>query len=99
MKKAEDSQLNYNEEAVTCVKNEMIPDEYVTKLASFFKSVSEENRVRMIFALSKREMCVNDIAAALGISQSLVSPSVKAVKARRTGEIPKRGKKCILFSG
>ena len=26
-------------------------------------------------------------------------PSVKAVKARRTGEIPKRGKKCILFSG
>ena len=48
MKKAEDSQLNYNEEAVTCVKNEMIPDEYVTKLASFFKSVSEENRVRMM---------------------------------------------------
>ena len=95
MKKAEDSQLNYNEEAVTCVKNEMIPDEYVTKLASFFKSVSEENRVRMIFALSKREMCVNDIAAALGISQSLV----KTVKARRTGEIPKRGKECILFSG
>lgn len=44
MKKAEDSQLNYNEEAVTCVKNEMLPDEYVTKLASFFKSVSEENR-------------------------------------------------------
>ena len=73
MKKAEDSQLNYNEEAVTCVKNEMLPDEYVTKLASFFKSVSEENRVRMIFALSRREMCVNDIAAALGISQSLVS--------------------------
>ena len=43
MKKAEDSQLNYNEEAVTCVKNEMIPDEYVTKLASFFKSVSEDD--------------------------------------------------------
>ena len=92
MKKAEDSQLNYNEEAVTCVKNEMIPDEYVTKLASFFKSVSEENRVRMIFALSKREMCVYDIAAALGISQSLVSHQLKLlklegqVKSRREGK-------------
>ena len=80
------------EEAVTCVKNEMIPDEYVTKLASFFKSVSEENRVRMIFALSKREMCVNDIAAALGISQSLVSHQLKLlklegqVKSRREGK-------------
>ena len=82
MKKAEDSQLNYNEEAVTCVKNEMLPDEYVTKLASFFKSVSEENR----------EMCVNDIAAALGISQSLVSHQLKLlklegqVKSRREGK-------------
>lgn len=81
MKKAEDTQLNYNEEAVICVKNEMIPDVYVTKLASFFKSVSEENRVRMIFALSKREMCVNDIAAALGISPVAGVSSVKAVKA------------------
>ena len=92
MKKAEDTQLNYNEEAVICVKNEMIPDVYVTKLASFFKSVSEENRVRMIFALSKREMCVNDIAAALGISQSLVSHQLKLlklegqVKSRREGK-------------
>lgn len=92
MKKAEDTQLNYNEEAVICVKNEMIPDVYVTKLASFFKSVSEENRVRMIFALSKREMCVNDIVAALGISQSLVSHQLKLlklegqVKSRREGK-------------
>ncbi len=100
MKKAEDSQLNYNEEAVTCVKkNEMIPDEYVTKLASFFKSVSEENRVRMIFALSSGEMCVNDIAAGAWHFPISGVPSVKTVKARRTGEIPKRGKECILFSG
>ena len=62
-------------------KNEMIPDVYVTKLASFFKSVSEENRVRMIFALSKREMCVNDIAAATWDFPVAGVSSVKAVKA------------------
>ncbi len=41
---------------------------------------------------------MNDIAAALGISQSLVSHQLKLLKLRRTGEIPERGKKCILFS-
>ena len=46
----------------------------------------------MIFALSKREMCVNDIEAALGISQSLVSHQLKLlklegqVKSRREGK-------------
>lgn len=92
MKKTVDSQISYNEEVVERVKREIIPDEYVTKLASFFKSVGEENRVRIIYALSLNEMCVSDLAVALGISQSLVSHQLKLlklegqVKSRREGK-------------
>lgn len=92
MKKTADSQINYNKEAVECVKKDMIPEVYVEKLASFFKSVSEENRVRIIFALSKREMCVNDIAAALGISQSLVSHQLRLLKLEGQVKSRKEGK-------
>lgn len=82
----------YDEEVVERVRKEMITDAYIEKLASFFKSVSEENRVRIIYALSVQEMCVNDLAALLGISQSLVSHQLKLlkleghVKARRDGK-------------
>lgn len=92
MKKTVDSQISYNEEVVERVKRDIIPDEYVTKLASFFKSVGEENRVRIIYALSLNEMCVSDLAVALGISQSLVSHQLKLlklegqVKSRREGK-------------
>ena len=74
------------------IEQDMIPDTYVEKLASFFKSVSEENRVRIIYALSKQELCVNDLAAALRLSQSLVSHQLKIlklegqVKSRREGK-------------
>lgn len=92
MKKTVDSPINYNEEIVNKVKEELIPDKYVVKLASFFKSVGEDNRVRIIYALSINEMCVNDLAVALGISQSLVSHQLKLlklegqVKSRREGK-------------
>lgn len=92
MKKSTDSQMNYNEKIVQEVQKDMISDEYVTKLASFFKSVGEETRVRIIYALSLNEMCVNDLAMVLGVSQSLVSHQLKLlklegqVKSRREGK-------------
>lgn len=92
MKKTIDSQINYNEDLVERVKGEMIPDRYISKLASFFKSVGEENRVRIIYALSLNEMCVSDLAVALGVSQSLISHQLKLlklegqVKSRREGK-------------
>ena len=90
MKKTVD--ISYNEEVVERVKKDIIPDDYVEKLASFFKSVGEENRVRIIYALSLNEMCVRDLAVARGISHSLVSHQLKLlklegqVKSRREGK-------------
>jgi len=92
LEKTVDAQISFNEKTVETVKKNMIPDEYITRLASFFKSVGEENRVRIIYALSIQEMCVNDIAVAVGISQSLVSHQLKLlklegqVKSRREGK-------------
>lgn len=92
MKKTVDAQISYNEEIVKRVKKEMIPDSYVMKLASFFKSVAEENRVRIIYALSLNEMCVNDLAVALGISQSLVSHQLRLLKLEGQVKSRKEGK-------
>ncbi|MCI8991807.1 MAG: helix-turn-helix transcriptional regulator [Eubacterium sp.] len=69
-----------------------ISKECIARLASFFKAVGDENRVSIIYTLAKQEMCVNDIAAAVGISQSLVSHQLRIlklegfVKARREGK-------------
>ena len=61
-------------------------------LASFFKVLGDETRVRIIYALYDGECCVNDIAEALGMSQSAVSHQLKLlkmdnlVKSRREGK-------------
>lgn len=80
-------------EKVRSVQREMKTKEAVTLLADTFKLLGDPTRVRIVFALSKEELCVCDIANLLGVSQSAVSHSLrtlrqmKLVRFRRVGKI------------
>ncbi len=60
-------------------------------LARTFQALADPTRVRLISALSNTELCVCDLAAVLGMTQSAVSHQLRSlrdqrlVKARRTG--------------
>ncbi len=62
-------------------------------LAQIFKALADETRLKMLWALEKREMCVCDLAAMLGLSESAVSHqlrllrNLKLVSNRRDGVI------------
>lgn len=62
-------------------------------LAETFRALSDPNRVRMISALIERELCVCDLAALLGMSQSAVSHqlrllrNLRLVKHRKDGRV------------
>lgn len=78
--------------AVEEVKNRMIPDEYIRELSSFFKVFGEENRTRILYALSIREMCVNDLVVLLGMSQSSVSHQLQILRAHGQVKFRKEGR-------
>lgn len=73
-------------------QNELLDSSIAEKLSSFFKVLGDETRVKIIYALSKKEMCVNEISCILGISQSAISHQLKQlklegqVKSRRDGK-------------
>ena len=51
-----------------------------TRLAETFKALSDPTRVRIISALSHTELCVCDLAATLGMSQSAVSHQLRTLR-------------------
>ena len=58
-----------------------MPDEQVTRLASdFFKAFSDKTRLRILSALAIHELCVCDIAALLGMTQSAISHQLRFLK-------------------
>jgi ArsR family transcriptional regulator len=71
---------------------ESLPDgDTASLLAATFQALADPSRVRLISALSRTELCVLDLAAVLGMSQSAVSHQLQMlrnlhiVKGRRSG--------------
>ena len=83
--------LNYDPVIVKKVQEQMLEEKQLSAVSEFFKVLGDETRMKIINALS-HELCVSDIAAALGMTQSAVSHQLKLlrmanqVKARREGK-------------
>ncbi len=70
-------------EKVRRARAEMKPAEVVLLLAETFRALGDPNRLRLVHALSRQELCVCDLAAAVGMSQSAVSHSLRILRQLR----------------
>ena len=52
---------------------EIPDDEVLYELADLFRVFGDSTRIKILYALHDQELCVQDIAAAVGLSQSAVS--------------------------
>lgn len=64
----------------------------VAALAETFKILGDPTRVKIAFALSREELCVCDLANLLGVSQSAVSHSLRALRQMKLVRFRKEGK-------
>ena len=62
------------------VKKRMKPQEVIDKLARTFSVLGDPTRSRLISALLKTELCVEELADVLGMSQSAISHQLRALK-------------------
>lgn len=82
----------YNSGILDKLKNEMPNDEIIGKLSDVFKVFGDGTRIRILWVLFDKEVCVYDIAESVGMTQSAVSHQLRVlkqarlVKARRVGK-------------
>ena len=67
------------------------------RLAGFFKTLSDPTRMRMLYALMNAELCVNELAEALGMNQSAVSHQLRILRDSRMITARRRGQQ-MLYS-
>ena len=74
-------------------RKEAISGREIEKLALTYKILGDPTRLKIVMALTSSEMCVCDIAAFIGLSESAVSHQLRRlrelaiVKNRREGQI------------
>lgn len=74
----------------------IMPDEnLLLNLAELYKIFGDSTRIKIMFVLLEREMAVNEIATALGMTQSAVSHQLRLLKANGLIKFRREGKSLI----
>ena len=64
----------------------------VQELADLFKVLGDPTRIRIVQQLLNKEMCVMDIAEAMGMGQSAISHQLRVLRQARLVAFRKEGK-------
>lgn len=77
---------------VAAVRDAMPREDDVAELADVFGLLSDPGRLRLLVALLEGEMCVCDLAAACGQSESSVSHALRLLRAHRVVQVRRAGR-------
>lgn len=81
-----------HDEVVDQVRQIMPNEDELYILSDLYKSLGDQTRLKILFALSSNDMCVCDIAALLDMSQSAISHQLRVLRAARLVKYTKQGK-------
>ncbi len=84
--------LFIHEDTVKEVREKMPEEDILYDLAEFFKIFGDSTRIRILYALFERELCVCDIAGLLSLSQTAVSHQLRILKANKLVKARRDGK-------
>jgi len=78
--------------AIRAARKTIADQETIVNLAETFRVLGDQTRLKIVLALSKQELCVLDIAALLGVTESAVSHQMRFLKTLRLVKQRKDGK-------
>lgn len=81
-----------HDQIVCLAKAEMLVDEDARQIAETFKILGDPTRIKILHALSRRELCVCDISAIVAMGQSAVSHQLRLLRGARLVKYRKEGK-------
>lgn len=93
----ENEYLCAEDSTIESVLEQMPPDEMLYDLAELFKVFGDSTRIKILYALFESELCVNDIATLLGITQTAASHQLRVLKSSKLVKARKDGK-MIFYS-
>jgi DNA-binding transcriptional ArsR family regulator len=79
-------------ERVAAMQRRMPPEDDVADLADVFGLLAVPGRLRLLVALLEGELCVCDLAASAGMSESATSHALRILRAHRVVSVRRSGR-------
>ena len=77
------------------LKQTLPEDEILYDLSELFRVFGDTTRIKILYTLFESELCVNDIAQLLGMTQSSVSHQLRILKNAKLVKFKRDGKQMI----
>ena len=84
--------IHAHKDIVNAVNAQMPDEEILYDLAELFKVFGDSTRIKILYALHDNELCVQDIANAVQLSQSAVSHQLRVLKDTKLVRFRRDGK-------
>lgn len=85
------------EDVINSILEQQPDDEILYDLAELFKVFGDSTRIKILYSMFENELCVNDIARLLNLSQSSVSHQLRILKTSKLVKFRREGKS-IFYS-
>lgn len=85
------------DDIVNSILEQQPDDEILYDLAELFKVFGDSTRIKILYSMFENELCVNDIAKLLNLSQSSVSHQLRILKSSKLVKFRREGKS-IFYS-
>lgn len=82
---------------VESIEEGMPDEELLYDLADLFKTFGDTTRIKILYVLMEHELCVADLAEAIGATQSAVSHQLRTLKQSRLVRAKRDGKN-VMYS-
>ncbi|NLM97083.1 MAG: winged helix-turn-helix transcriptional regulator [Halanaerobiaceae bacterium] len=69
-----------------------LEENIVFDLAELFKTIGDPTRIKILYTLSKEELCVCDLSEQLGMSLSAISHQLRILRAHKLVKFRKEGR-------
>ncbi len=84
--------FNPDQDIVGMLKENELATDVVYKLAEIFKTIGDPTRIRILYALKERELCVCDLSELLEMSSSAISHQLRVLRNHKLVKFRKEGR-------
>ncbi len=77
------------------INKNMLSDELIYDVADFYKVFGDSTRIKILYTLLDREMCVGELVDELNINQSAISHQLRVLRQNDLVKFRKEGKTVI----
>ncbi|MFP4660809.1 MAG: ArsR/SmtB family transcription factor, partial [Halanaerobiales bacterium] len=84
--------FNPDVQLVEMMKDDILEEKLVYELAEIFKTIGDPTRIKILYALKERELCVCDLSELLDMSASAISHQLRVLRTNKLVKFRKEGR-------